>query len=77
MITAAGVSAGIDMALYLTAMTQGEAYAKMVQLIIEYYPQPPLNITALSEVPNEVESAARAFFKEEIMKATEATAQAI
>ena len=68
-ITAAGVSAGIDMALYLTATTQGEDYAKMVQLVIEYYPQPPLNVPAFTAVPDEVKSAASAYLKEEIAAA--------
>jgi len=67
-ITAAGVSAGIDMALYLTKEIEGEAYAKMVQLVVEYYPQPPLNIPDLSAVPKEIEEAARTFFKEEMQK---------
>lgn len=40
-ITSAGVSAGIDMALELVALTHGEQMAKMVQLVIEYDPQPP------------------------------------
>jgi len=73
-ITAAGVSAGIDMALYLTAMMEGETYAKMAQLVIEYYPEPPLNIPNLSAVPEEVERAAREFFKKEMMQMNEATA---
>jgi transcriptional regulator GlxA family with amidase domain len=40
-ITAAGVSGGIDMALYLVAKLKNEAEAKSVQLVIEYDPQPP------------------------------------
>ncbi len=40
-ITAAGVSAGIDMALYLVAeLTSGDT-AKRVQQMMEYYPKPP------------------------------------
>ncbi len=39
--TAAGVSAGIDMGLALLAEISGEAYAKGMQLAIEYDPQPP------------------------------------
>jgi cyclohexyl-isocyanide hydratase len=42
-ITAAGVSAGIDMALGLVAMECGEEQAKAVQLAIEYDPQPPFD----------------------------------
>ncbi|MFF5207524.1 DJ-1/PfpI family protein [Streptosporangium sp. NPDC000396] len=40
-ITAAGVSAGIDMALLLTGRLAGEQMARTVQLMIEYDPQPP------------------------------------
>jgi transcriptional regulator GlxA family with amidase domain len=42
-ITAAGVSAGIDMALVLTAKLGGRRMAKVVQLAIEYDPQPPFD----------------------------------
>ncbi|MEV5282964.1 DJ-1/PfpI family protein [Streptomyces sp. NPDC051994] len=41
-ITAAGVSAGIDMALHLVERLAGEQTARTVQLLIEYDPQPPL-----------------------------------
>jgi transcriptional regulator GlxA family with amidase domain len=40
-ITSAGVSAGIDMALALVARLTDEPTARMVQLWIEYDPQPP------------------------------------
>jgi transcriptional regulator GlxA family with amidase domain len=40
-ITAAGVSAGIDMALTLAGYEAGEDEARALQLIIEYDPQPP------------------------------------
>jgi putative intracellular protease/amidase len=40
-VTAAGVSAGIDMALALTARIAGDDLAQMVQLGIEYDPAPP------------------------------------
>ncbi|MFC4559711.1 DJ-1/PfpI family protein [Virgibacillus kekensis] len=39
-ITAAGVSAGIDMALYLSNKIVGEEETKAIQLTIEYDPQP-------------------------------------
>lgn len=39
-ITAAGVSAGIDMAIYLVHLLQGEKSAKAAQLAIEYDPSP-------------------------------------
>lgn len=40
-LTAAGVSAGIDMALHLAERLSGEQAARTVQLLIEYDPQPP------------------------------------
>lgn len=40
-ITSAGVSAGIDMALYLVSLLKDAATAKNVQKFIEYYPKPP------------------------------------
>src|SRR4051812_19696738 len=42
-ITAAGVSAGIDMALGLAAELHGELWAQGIQLGIEYDPQPPFD----------------------------------
>lgn len=42
-VTAGGVSAGIDMALRLTAHVHGEAAARRAQLILEYDPQPPFD----------------------------------
>lgn len=40
-ITAAGVSAGIDMALYLVSLLKDTQTARNVQKIMEYYPKPP------------------------------------
>jgi transcriptional regulator GlxA family with amidase domain len=40
-ITAAGVSGGIDMAMYLVARLKGEREAKNIQTVIEYHPRPP------------------------------------
>jgi cyclohexyl-isocyanide hydratase len=42
-ITGAGVTAGIDFALTLTSMLKDEEYAKTVQLMMEYDPQPPFD----------------------------------
>jgi transcriptional regulator GlxA family with amidase domain len=41
LVTAAGVSAGIDMALWLTGQIWGEEFARKVQKQIEYFPRPP------------------------------------
>ena len=42
-VTAAGVSSGIDMALHLTALASHENVAKAIQLGIEYDPKPPFD----------------------------------
>lgn len=42
-LTAAGVSAGIDMALHLVGREAGPEVAEAVQLAIEYDPQPPFD----------------------------------
>ena len=52
-ITAAGVSAGIDMGLVLVAALEGEDMAKLIQLAIEYDPQPPFDSGAPSKVTTE------------------------
>lgn len=53
-ITAAGVSAGIDMAIYLVNLLRGEKAAKAAQLSIEYDPKPMYNsgnfLTAEKEI---------------------------
>ncbi len=48
-ITSAGVSSGIDMALTLVAKIAGDDTAKGIQLSIEYDPQPPFNCGAPSK----------------------------
>jgi transcriptional regulator GlxA family with amidase domain len=42
-ITAAGVSAGIDMSLKLVSLIKNETFAKLIQLGIEYDPDPPFD----------------------------------
>ncbi len=54
LITAAGVSAGIDMALVLAAAIAGDEYAQAIQLGIEYDPQPPFRSGSTSTAPPEV-----------------------
>ena len=41
LVSAAGVSAGIDMAFWLVGELYGEDHARDVQHFIEYYPEPP------------------------------------
>jgi putative intracellular protease/amidase len=49
-ITAAGVSSGIDMALRLAELLTDATTAKALQLMIEYDPQPPHDAGALHKV---------------------------
>ncbi|MEA2201942.1 MAG: hypothetical protein QOI89_2538 [Solirubrobacteraceae bacterium] len=53
-VTAAGVSAGIDMALALAARVAGDAVAQAIQLGIEYDPQPPFDAGSPEKAPPEV-----------------------
>lgn len=48
-ITAAGVSSGIDMALTLAAHMAGEDVAKAIQLSIEYDPEPPFDAGSVAK----------------------------
>jgi putative intracellular protease/amidase len=50
-ITAAGVSAGIDMALTLVAKECGDDMAQAIQLSIEYDPQPPFDAGSPAKAP--------------------------
>ena len=54
LVTAAGVSAGIDMALALAAEIAGEDVAKAIQLGIEYDPQPPFDAGSPHKAPSEI-----------------------
>ncbi|HEY2673638.1 MAG TPA: DJ-1/PfpI family protein [Rugosimonospora sp.] len=45
-VTAAGVSAGIDLALRLAALLHGDHVAQALQLAIEYDPEPPFEVSA-------------------------------
>jgi putative intracellular protease/amidase len=53
-ITGAGVSAGIDMALTLAAELSSPTVAQAIQLGIEYDPQPPFDCGAPSKAPDAV-----------------------
>lgn len=53
-ITAAGVSAGIDMALRLSEKIQGPLFAQAMQLGLEYDPEPPFNVGSPQKAPKEM-----------------------
>ena len=53
-VTAAGVSSGIDMALRLSELLVDRVTAEAMQLYIEYDPQPPFDSGALEKASREV-----------------------
>jgi putative intracellular protease/amidase len=59
-VTAAGVSAGIDMALALAASIAGDHVAQAIQLGIEYDPEPPFDAGSPAKAPAEVVERLRA-----------------
>jgi putative intracellular protease/amidase len=61
-ITAAGVSSGIDMALTLLDRIHGPLVSQAVQLAIEYDPQPPYDSGSPSKAPAEVLQLMSAFY---------------
>jgi transcriptional regulator GlxA family with amidase domain len=58
-ITAAGVSAGIDMALTLASRIAGEKLARAIQLGIEYDPQPPFASGSTTKASPEIVALVR------------------
>ncbi len=59
-VTAAGVSAGIDMALALAARLSDERVAQAIQLSVEYDPQPPFDAGSTATAPRDVVELVRA-----------------
>jgi len=62
-VTAAGVSSGIDMALHLVTEINGPEVAQAVQLGIEYDPQPPHDAGAPEKAPPEIVELVRGAFQ--------------
>jgi transcriptional regulator GlxA family with amidase domain len=62
-VTSAGVSAGIDMALVLAARLAGDVVAQAIQLGIEYDPQPPFTAGSPERAPAEVVELVRSVLK--------------
>jgi cyclohexyl-isocyanide hydratase len=75
-ITAGGVTSGIDFGLSVVAELAGEAVAQAIQLAIEYDPAPPFAAGHPDHAPREVQSAvfpryeaARAAFRDGLTRA--------
>jgi transcriptional regulator GlxA family with amidase domain len=61
LLTGAGVSAGIDMALHLVGREAGPEVAQAIQLGIEYDPQPPFDAGSPAKAPDAIVEAVTAF----------------
>ena len=57
-VTAAGVSAGIDLALWLAAEIAGREWAEAIQLTIEYDPHPPFDAGHMSKASKKTQKLA-------------------
>jgi len=68
-ITAAGVSSGIDMALVLVQRIAGDDVAKAIQLGIEYDPQPPFDAGSEAKAPEHVVQLVRELARQEAQEA--------
>ena len=69
-VTAAGVSSGIDMALALVERIHGRDMAETVQLAIEYDPQPPLDCGSPAKARPEIVATVQRIFGELVAKAS-------
>jgi len=67
-ITAAGVSAGIDMALYLADKISGPEASKVAQLMIEYDPSPMFKAGNASQAEDRIKEKAQHLLEEEAKK---------
>lgn len=63
LITAAGVSSGIDMGLRLVELLVDREAAQAAQLMIEYDPQPPFDSGTLSKAPEAAQRRAHEYFE--------------
>lgn len=67
-VTAAGVSAGIDLGLWLAGQIAGDAKAKAIQLSMEYDPQPPFDSGHMSKASAATKATATALMGREMLK---------
>ncbi len=67
-VTCAGVSAGIDLGLWLTGQIGGEGRAKAIQLSMEYDPQPPFDSGHMSKASTSTKAMATAMMSKDLVK---------
>ncbi|MDB6063892.1 MAG: ThiJ/PfpI domain protein [Pedosphaera sp.] len=64
LVTTAGVTAGIDGALRMTALLRGDRVAQEIQLYMQYAPEPPFNSGDPRTAPAEVLQESRVSMRE-------------
>ncbi len=74
--TGGGVTAGIDFGLTVAAELKDEQYAKWVQLVMEYAPDPPFKSGTPAEAGEEITKMTEAMFTPFTMSATAAAEKA-
>jgi transcriptional regulator GlxA family with amidase domain len=67
-VTCAGVSAGIDLGLWLAGQIGGEGRAKVIQLSMEYDPQPPFDSGHMSKASATTKAGAAALMGKDLVK---------
>ena len=70
-VTAAGVSAGIDLALWLAGQIAGPDRAKVIQLSMEYDPQPPFDSGHTSKASATTRATATVLMGKELANPTQ------
>jgi len=71
LVTSAGVSAGLDLALWLAGQLGGEDRAKAIQLSMEYDPQPPFDCGHMSKASAATKATATALMAREMATPTQ------
>ena len=64
LVTAAGVTSGIDAALRVAAILRGDESAQIIQLYMQYAPEPPFDCGTPDSAPTAMVQAARASMSE-------------
>jgi cyclohexyl-isocyanide hydratase len=72
-ITGAGVTAGLDFGLRMSAKLRGDDYARMQQLLFEYDPQPPFDAGSEANAGEKIDREARIVFAQLVANNNKAT----
>jgi len=64
LVTAAGVTSGIDAALRVAAMLRGDEVAQRIQLYMQYAPEPPFDSGSPESAPASIVEATRASMRD-------------